>query len=209
MRARIIRRPAAAAAVLALAILGGWAVGRLTAGTAAPAEGSPEAGFARDMQTHHLQAVDMSMTVRDRTDDPAIRQLAYDIARSQQQQAGQMYGWLSAWGLPQAGSQPPMAWAGSPGHGTHTGTGTGQDSPAAMMPGMASAEDLTRLSAADRAEAERLYLELMIKHHTAGVTMAQAILDRTANAAVSSLAQSIVTSQQSEIGYMKELLAAR
>lgn len=206
MTARTIRRLSAAAAVLALAILGGWAVGRITAGTAAPAEGSPEAGFARDMQTHHLQAVDMSMTVRDRTDDPAIRQLAYDIARSQQQQAGQMYGWLSVWGLPQAGSQPPMAWAGSTGHGTHTGTG--EDS-AVSMPGMASAEDLTRLSAAEGTEAERLYLELMIKHHTAGVTMAQAILDRTSHAAVSSLAQSIVTSQQSEIGYMKELLAAR
>lgn len=208
MTARTIRRLSAAAAVLALAILGGWAVGRITAGTAAPAEGSPEAGFARDMQTHHLQAVDMSMTVRDRTDDPAIRQLAYDIARSQQQQAGQMYGWLSVWGLPQAGSQPPMAWAGSTGHGTGTHTGTEQDSPVSM-PGMASAEDLTRLSAADGTEAERLYLELMIKHHTAGVTMAQAILDRTSHAAVSSLAQSIVTSQQSEIGYMKELLAAR
>ncbi|MEV8338856.1 DUF305 domain-containing protein [Leucobacter sp. NPDC077196] len=204
----IFWRATAAAAVLVMALLGGWAVGRLTAGTGVPGEGSPEAGFARDMQVHHLQAVDMSMIVRDRTEDPEIAQLAYDIARSQQQQSGQMYGWLSVWGLPQAGSGPPMAWAGST-HGAHSGKGTNGTSGITPMPGMASPQDLARLRQADGTDAERLYLELMIVHHGAGVDMAEAILVRTDDHAVTYLARSIATAQQSEIEYMEELLAAR
>ncbi len=31
----------------------------------APGDGSPEAGFARDMQAHHAQAVRMAMIIRD------------------------------------------------------------------------------------------------------------------------------------------------
>lgn len=203
-------RVVAAIAALALAVVAGWALGSLTSRPAVPGEGSAEAGFARDMQVHHLQAVDMSMIVRDRTEDPAIDQLAYDIARSQQQQAGQMYGWLSLWGLPQAATQPAMAWMNGAGHTTHGDTaaegGAGTDS---AMPGMATPEALKELKAASGTEAERLYLELMIDHHKAGVTMAEAILARTDNRVVTSLANSIVTSQQSEMGYMQQLLAAR
>lgn len=204
----ILWRATAAGAALVLALLAGWAVGRLTARPGEPGEGSPEAGFARDMQTHHLQAVDMSMTVRDRTEDPEIGQLAYDIARSQQQQSGQMYGWLAVWGLPQAGSGPSMAWAGSS-HGTHGGTETNRTSGVTPMPGMATPQDLAGLRQADGIEAEKLYLQLMIEHHRAGVEMAEAILARTDDQAVTSLARSIATAQQSEIGYMEELLAAR
>ncbi|ABM10499.1 Secreted protein with unknown function, DUF305-family (plasmid) [Paenarthrobacter aurescens TC1] len=203
-------RMIAAVGALALAVLAGWALGSLTSRPSVPGEGSAEAGFARDMQTHHLQAVDMSMIVRDRTEDPAIDQLAYDIARSQQQQAGQMYGWLSLWGLPQASTQPAMAWMNGAGHSTHNGTAA--EDGAAMdtaMPGMATAEELAEFKAASGVEAERLYLELMIEHHKAGVTMAEALLPRTDIPAVESLAQSIVTAQQSEITYMDQLLSAR
>jgi len=38
--------------------------------------GSAEAGFARDMQVHHDQGVELAMIVRDRTDDPDVRLLA-------------------------------------------------------------------------------------------------------------------------------------
>lgn len=199
----------ALAAVLLVA--GGWAVGQLTAPTASfPAEGSPEAGFARDMQTHHLQAVQMSTLVRDRTEDPEIRQLANDIARTQQQQAGQMYGWLSVWGLPQASPQPAMAWmdedAGhEPSHGSSSAAAQGAPS----MPGMATDDQLSELEEAQGREAERLYLELMIPHHQAGAAMGRAVLERTDNPVVTSLAQSIVTSQQAEIDYMEDLLAQR
>ena len=62
------------------------------------------------------------------------------------------------------------------------------------MPGMATAAQLEALTDAEGSEAEQLYLELMIAHHQAGTTMAQAVLDRTDNEAVRALAQSIATS---------------
>ena len=80
-----------------------------------PGDDSAEAGFARDMQQHHAQAVDMAMTVRDLTDDPATRTLAYDITTTQRQQIGQMYGWLVSWGDSQARTGPPWGGWGTPG----------------------------------------------------------------------------------------------
>lgn len=196
---------AIAAAILLVA--GGWAVGRLSApGTVHPGEGSAEAGFARDMQVHHQQAVQMSMMIRDRTQDPEIRQLAYDITRTQQQQAGQMYGWLSMWGLPQASPAPAMAWMEeSASHGSSHEHSA--DAPA--MPGMATSAQLDALADAQGREAERLYLELMIPHHKAGVTMAEAVLQETDNPVVRPLAESILTAQQTEIRYLERLLATR
>lgn len=190
-----------------LLVAGGWAVGRLSAPmSSGPSEGSSEAGFARDMQAHHLQAVEMSMMIRDRAQDPEIRQLAYDVARTQQHQAGQMYGWLSVWDLPQASPQPAMArMEGSAGHSTSHATT--QDAPA--MSGMATSAELEALEEAEGLEAERLYLELMIPHHKAGVTMAEAALAETDYPAVRSLAQSIVASQQPEIRYLEQLLSTR
>jgi uncharacterized protein (DUF305 family) len=187
-------------------------VGRLSApGDGDPGENSVEAGFARDMQVHHNQAVDMAMTVRDLTDDPDVRLLAYDIATSQSQQSGQMFGWLAEWGLSQAPSEPSMTWMtrpaldGGSGHGGMTMT---DDAPAAM-PGLATPEQLAELKASSGLEAEKLFLTLMIAHHKGGVEMAEAVIARSDNRVVVDLATSIVQAQTSEIGLMQEMLAAR
>jgi uncharacterized protein (DUF305 family) len=199
---------------VAVAIAAAFMLGRFTVPVAAtPSTTSAEAGFSRDMQTHHLQAVQMSLIIRDNTEDPDIRLLAYDIATTQQQQAGQMAGWLTVWGLPQAASEPSMTWMTRPtlagaGH-NHGGDGASAHVPGGPMPGMATEEQLAELRSLTGVPAEKLFLELMIEHHKAGVEMAQAILDRTDDRAVTSLAQSMVKSQQSEIEYMNELLAAR
>lgn len=97
----------AAVLVAVVAFSAGWLAAPRTA---TPTDTGVEAGFARDMQTHHDQAVQMALIIREQSDDPAIRSLAYDIATSQAQQSGQMYAWLNAWGLPQASTQPEMTW---------------------------------------------------------------------------------------------------
>jgi uncharacterized protein (DUF305 family) len=169
-----------------------------------PADTSAEAGFARDMQAHHAQAVRMSMIVRDRTSDAEIRMLAYDIALSQQQQIGQMYAWLEMWALPQTSLDPPMAWMGR-GHQSMTA----MKQQAASMPGMAIAAQLKQLEQASEQEAEVLFLRLMIPHHQGGVQMAQAAVNATDQPQVRRLAASIVAAQNSEIDLMKRMLAAR
>lgn len=198
-----MRSPVAVAAAAVVAAAAGLAAGLLLASgalrPAVPAEGSADVGFARDMQVHHAQAVEMALLVRERTDDPELAQVALDILLTQQQQQGQMYGWLAVWGLPQASTAPPMAWAA--GH-AHAGTGDG------TMAGMATEEQMAQLRAADGTEAERLFLELMIEHHRGGVAMAEAALDRAVRPEVRRLAQAVVDSQTAEIGVLQDLLAA-
>lgn len=197
------RGSAAACFALALLLLGGLIGHQL--GSAAPANDSPEAGFARDMQAHHAQAVQMSILIREQTEDEEIRTLALDILTSQEQQMGQMYAWLSLWGLPQTGSEPPMAWMGHA-HGTD---GSDDVTGSTMMPGMASEADLAVLIDARGRPAEVQFLKLMIAHHEGGVAMASAAQDLADQPQVLILAGAITTSQEFEITEMRRLLEAR
>jgi uncharacterized protein (DUF305 family) len=160
-----------------------------------PAEDSAEAGFARDMIIHHAQAVQMAEAVRGRTEDPAIRVLATDIVLTQQDEIGQMRGWLEAWGLSANSSEPPMTWMGHPTTG--------------RMPGMAAPEDLARLQQASSGEADEQFLRLMIPHHQAAIPMAEAVLEHTDRPEVRRLAQKIIASQQGEIRGMQALLQSK
>ncbi|WP_104181436.1 DUF305 domain-containing protein [Arthrobacter sp. B0490] len=195
-------------AVLALFALA-FTAGRVSSGPSYPGTTSPDAGFARDMQVHHNQAVEMSMIVRDNITDETLRSIAYDIALTQQQQAGQMYAWLEEWGLDQSSAQPRMEWMTGAGHG---GMGMGADTasmpPEGLMPGMATGAQLDELRAARGEDAERLYLNLMINHHEAGVDMAQAGADLAGTEQVRTLATKIQSGQQAEITLMQNMLDA-
>ncbi|MDJ0334323.1 DUF305 domain-containing protein [Salinibacterium sp. G-O1] len=207
------RRLAIAAVLTAIALVAvSLVIGRLSApGDSDPVDSSAEAGFARDMQVHHNQAVEMAMIVRDVTADPDIRLLAYDIATSQAQQSGQMFGWLAQWGLPQAATDPSMTWMSLPplGETSHDHAAETAHAPGSQMPGLATREQITELSASDSVAAERLFLELMIAHHAGGVEMAEAVVERSENRVVLDLAGSIVKAQSSEIELMTRMLADR
>ncbi len=198
---KLQRRIALAVTALLVIVAGGigaYQAGRASATQTLPASDTAAAGFARDMQVHHIQGVELAMIIRDRTADPEMRRMAYDMATTQAHQAGQLYGWLSAWGLNQLGRQPPMTWMG------HTGHGMG-----ALMPGMATQEQIAELSAASGVEAERLFLRLMIAHHRGALDMSNAILERSNYATVNAFARSVLLSQQSEIDLMTMMLNER
>ena len=205
------RRVLAAVIVAVLLGAGGFLIGRLSSPAAAttPATTSAAAGFLRDMQVHHAQAVDMAMTIRDISSDPALRLLAYDIALGQSQQSGQMFGLLESWGLSQSSSQPAMTWMsqpvidGSSGDHGHAATADG------TMPGLATSEQLARLKAATGVEAEKLFLTLMIAHHRGGLEMAEGVLARTTVPQVVSMAKGIIVAQQSDIDAMQKMLDQR
>lgn len=172
-------------------------------GPSTPGDLSPEAGFARDMQVHHDQAVQMAFVIRDKTSDPTLRAIAFDIITTQQQQSGQMAAWLQSWGLSPTGTARPMAWMeGHAGHGTPGPGPTG-----GVMPGMATPAQLAELARADGVPAERLFLTLMIAHHRGGVLMADAVLTTTEQPQVRRLATAIASSQRAEIEQMTQLLA--
>lgn len=205
-RSRLI---AAALVVAVLIGAGAFLAGRLSAGTsAAPSSESAAAGFLRDMQVHHAQAVDMAMTIRDISADPDLRRLAYDIALGQSNQAGQMFGLLESWDLPQASPHPPMTWMSQPVLDGSSGDHGHTTSPDGTMPGMASDAELAELRAATGVEAERLFLTLMIAHHRGGLEMAEGVLARTTVPQVVTMANGIIVSQQADIDAMQAMLAA-
>ena len=210
---RRVRLAVAAVLTALLLVAASLVIGRLSApGDDSPLTSSVAAGFARDMQVHHNQAVDMAITVRDLTDDPEVRLLAYDIATSQSQQSGQMFGWLADWGLSQAPSEPSMTWLTRPtltGGSEHSDMTESAHAPGSSMPGLAIAEQIAELKASTGVEAERIFLTLMIAHHRGGVEMAEAVLARSDNRVVVDLATSIVQAQTSEITVMQAMLAAR
>jgi len=177
------------------ALLVGALAGYLLRGARTPSADSADVGFARDMSVHHEQAVQMAALVYDRSEDPAIRSLAFDILTTQQGQIGIMSGWLDAWGVPWTSAGPRMVWMGMPVEG--------------LMPGMATAEQLDTLRQATGVAADAIFLQLMIPHHRAGVDMAAAALDRVATEPVRVLANSILEAQNLEIEYMQELLQAK
>ncbi|MER5870587.1 DUF305 domain-containing protein [Streptomyces sp. NPDC002044] len=192
-----------------------------------PALHSADAGFARDMAVHHQQAVEMSFVVRDRTQDEAVRSLAYDIANTQANQRGMLLGWLDLWGLPKVvAGEPPMSWMapseGSDGHDRHGGSdagGTGDAAggsgghaaakPGALMSGMATKEEIARLGAASGRDAEVLYLQLMTDHHVGGVAMARGCAEQCVTPAERDLARGMVEAQQSELTLMADMLKQR
>ena len=204
----------AAIVVVALVGVGAFAIGRLSAPVvSAPSTLSVEAGFARDMQVHHDQAVELSFIIRDLTDADDVRTLAYDIARTQSQQSGQMYGWLTEWNLPQAEAEPSMTWMTRPplsGTSAHDhDPNSSAHTPGEPMPGLATAEQITQLEALTGVAAEKEFLTLMIAHHKGGVEMAEALLERSRDRVETTFAQSIVTAQTSEIDLMESMLAER
>ena len=210
------RRPWLLVAVVILTVglaAAGGAGYLLRSSASPPADDGAEAGFARDMQVHHAQAVEMSFIVREKSTDPALRAMAYDVITSQQQQIGQMYAWLQVWGLPQTSTAPPMSWMSGMDHAQMAGMPSAPASmtllPDGRMPGMATRSDVARLRAARGRSAEILWLQLMIPHHQAGVMMAEAVLQRSRDPQVLTLANAIRTAQLAEIEQMRRMLRTR
>ncbi|MGA7148443.1 MAG: DUF305 domain-containing protein [Microbacterium sp.] len=196
--------------LLAVAALA-FAIGRFSTFGAqsqgsAPGTSSPEAGFSRDMQVHHAQAIEMAMEIYRKTEDADLRVLSYDIATGQAAQRGEMYDWLVQWGLSQSGG-PTMAWMdASEGH-AHGGSDdeplTAEEARAAM--GMASDAELRELQAATGTEADCLFLALMIRHHEGAIPMAEALLELGTEARPLQVAQSIKDGQTAEIDAMESI----
>ncbi|WP_083706187.1 DUF305 domain-containing protein [Arthrobacter sp. QXT-31] len=168
-----------------------------------------DAGFARDMQEHHAQAVEMALLIRDKSSNEEIRAIAYDVATSQQHQKGQMYAWLQDWGLSQARPIPPMAWmeSESGGHGSASphAAQSGSGGADGAMEGMATPEQMQALRRSSGAEADRLFTDLMIRHHQGGVAMASAGVRLAETSTVRDFAALVVDAQTAEITALQEL----
>ncbi len=163
--------------------------GSSSAATQSPVTGgehnSADAMFAQMMIPHHAEAVEMSDIMLAKTGiDPQITTLATQIKAAQGPEIEKMTDWLKGWG--------------------ETSTMSGNHS----MNGMMSPSDLDKLTAAQGAEASKLFLTQMLAHHEGAVEMARTEIANGKNADAIALAKNIVASQETEIEDMKDLLAA-
>ena len=123
--------------------------------------------------------------------DPRVLTLARQIKDAQAPEITQMTGWLEGWGFKVQPMDNDMDHSGMSGNG---------------MDGMMSDEDMKELEGASGADASRMFLEGMVKHHEGAVEMAQTEISDGENPDAIKLAEAIVTSQQQEITVMKDLL---
>ena len=193
-------RRAAAGLCLLLGAGCGTARGQ-TAGTPPPAP-PPAAGeaprytaadvrFVQGMIPHHAQALEMTALVEARTSRDDLRLMAQRITVSQQDEIAQMQRWLRARGQPL-----PDAHAHHAGH---------------LMPGMLTPEEMARLAAASGAAFDRLFLELMIRHHEGALAMVGELFAAQGAAQESetyTLASDVDADQRMEIARMRALLEA-
>jgi len=184
------------AVILAFGLVAGGLGGYLLAQPHDPGDTSAEAGFLRDMSTHHAQAVEMSMIAHANSDNPAIVTLAGDIALTQHQQIGYMLAWLRTWGLSPTGTQATMAWMPDSAGAVVNG----------LMPGMATPDQMAKLRTAKGTELDIQYLTLMRQHHLGGIHMAQEIVAMSKNTDVTWLAQTMIQGQQAELVVIDEML---
>ena len=82
---------------------------------------------------------------------------------------------------------------------------------ATLMPGMLTPEEMTRLSEAKGAPFDRLFLELMIKHHEGALDMVKTLFSQPGaaqDADIFAFASDVEADQSIEIARMRSMLAA-
>jgi uncharacterized protein (DUF305 family) len=181
--------------VLVLAAGGGFVLGERHA---TPDPTTSDIGFLQDMRTHHEQAVEMSLIYISKTGtNPTTGLIAREIAFSQAAEIGRMIQLLRTYEQPEANETgTAMAWM-------------NEAVPEERMPGLASDADMGKLNAATGADADTLFMTLMIAHHQGGIHMAQYATAHAGTSEVRALAASMVSSEQEEIVEMQGLLASK
>jgi uncharacterized protein (DUF305 family) len=207
------RRRAWALAGVALLLVAGAAFGAgrfsMFGAVTASQPNAADIGFARDMQVHHAQAVEMAMIEYRATADETLLATAFDIATAQSAQSGEMYGWLVSWGVPQAADEPLMSWmSGDSGHahGATQGEPATDDELRAAM-GMASDAELAELRSAAGTEKDCLFTELMVRHHTGALEMIDAVQRLGSDPRVAQAARGMAESQQREVEALQSISA--
>jgi uncharacterized protein (DUF305 family) len=185
--------PQALILVIALCVVSG-VVGWRLAQDDHPGQGSVDVGFLEDMQTHHLQALELGYAYLEHGSNPTMRHIAREIISFQGVETGQMRSVLASWGHPSSPDPggTAMEWMHDP-------------RPAQQMPGMASAEDIERLRSADGPEADELFSRLMVQHHDGGVHMADYAAANAETENIRAFARGDAASQRSEIGELNAL----
>ncbi|WP_324603900.1 MULTISPECIES: DUF305 domain-containing protein [unclassified Streptomyces] len=160
-----------------------------SASASARAHNAADVDFAKEMITHHRQAIEMADLAATRASSTDVKALAEKIKSAQDPEINTMSGWLTSWG---EGVPADM-------------TGMSHDM-SAGMPGMMSADDMAELDRAKGAEFDTTFLEMMVDHHQGAIEMATTEKSKGQYGPATELAASVITAQSAEIKQMHDLL---
>ena len=150
--------------------------------------------FMQGMIGHHAQALEMCALLPSRTSREEMRLLAKRIEISQADEIRMMQEWLK-----RRGEEAPSEHA----HHAHG---------AALMPGMLTPDEMQRLADATGEEFDRLFLELMIKHHAGALIMVNELFSQPGagqEPEIFAFASDVDADQRMEIDRMGAMLKER
>ena len=153
--------------------------------------GEADVRFMQGMISHHAQALEMTALLASRTEREVMRELGKRIELSQADEIRMMQEWLRARGQEVTAVD------------AHHAQG------AELMPGMLTADEMSRLGQARGHEFDQMFLELMIKHHRGALTMVEELLAQPGAAQDSQLfsfTSDITADQTMEIDRMDLML---
>ena len=154
-------------------------------------EARPDVAFMQGMIPHHAQALEMAALVDGRDARREVRLMAERIAVSQRDEIRWMRQWLTDHGADAPGE-----------HAHHT-------SHSAMV-GMATPAQMADLAAATGPAFDRLFFELMVRHHEGALSMAGDLLAApggTAEPDVFQFVADLEADQGAEIDRMQTILS--
>ncbi|MFI6391717.1 DUF305 domain-containing protein [Nonomuraea sp. NPDC050547] len=150
-----------------------------------PTANASDIKYMQDMIIHHRQALDMSVLAPNRAEAAKVKGLAARIKDAQGPEIQYMTTWLQE----QSQKVPEH-------HAQHQG-----------MPGMATPEQMAALKAATGKAFDKLFLDLMIKHHLGALTMTEQVLKGGSHIRVEELANDVGVTQAAEIRRMQQIQA--
>ena len=139
--------------------------------------------FMRHMSTHHDQGILLASIAAERARDPHLRALSKLLAASQSVEARIFAHWWASW------FGEPMQVCSA--------------EERASMPGLLDTADVAKLGSAEASSFDRLFVDLMTKHHKGAVAMADSELRRGSDPRLRIMAHAIRHEQQGEIALMR------
>ncbi len=173
------------------------AAGGDTSQTTSTQHNGADVAFAQGMIPHHRQAVEMAQMAQDSASSAEVKDLAAKVEAAQGPEIQTMTAWLETWG-----EEVPTDDSMSGGHGGHD-MGSGDS-----MPGMMTEQEMTDLETAEGTDFDRMFLTMMVEHHTGAIDMAETEQANGENPDAIALAEKIAADQTAEIEQMNDLLTA-
>ncbi len=149
-----------------------------------------DVAFATAMIPHHGQAIEMADLALQQAASSRVTTLAKAIKAAQNPEIRTMSGWLTAWGKPVPAP---------------TGMQHDGQSP---MPGMMTTQEMADLEKTRGADFDRMWVQMMIKHHQGAVTMAKTEQTAGTSAQAIDLATKIAADQTREIATLQRVLVS-